>query len=367
MLELTELHPNDHPDFDGHETIVRAIDMSVGLHALIGVHNTVLGPSLGGCRIRPYTHEDDALTDVLRLSRGMTYKSALAGLPLGGGKAVILADPKKDKTDALFHAFGTAVEKLGGRYITAEDVGSNEHDMILINTQTSYVSGLPVAVNQPGGNPSPFTALGVFSGIQATLRHHLKQSSMNGLRVAVQGLGSVGFSLCEQLHAAGADLIVTDVDAVALKRAQDLFGARVVIVAPDDIYKQDVDVFSPCALGAVLNDITIPMITAKIIAGAANNQLARPHHDKMLKDKDILYAPDYVINAGGVIAVGYEYFRRAGVSPFSHGMTPQDLQVHVIAIGDRLKAIYQEAENYGMGAGAAADKLARTKVASASR
>lgn len=362
MLELKRLAPTDHPEFDGHETVLQAIDHAAGLHALIAVHNTVLGPSLGGCRIRAYGSEAEALTDVLRLSRGMTYKSALAGLPLGGGKAVIIANPKTDKTDAMIHAFGDAVQSLDGSYITAEDVGSNEGDMIRIATRTSFVSGLPVAAGETGGNPSPVTAYGVFCGLRASVLRALGRHDLNGLRVAVQGLGAVGFSLCEQLYAAGASLVVADVDQGALARAQEKMGDRLTVVPTDAIYAQDVEVFAPCALGAILNDATIPTLKARVIAGAANNQLATPAHDMALRGRGILYAPDYVINAGGVTAVGYEFFRRQGKNPFHHGMTPDDLNKHVEQIGANLNTIYDQADERGIGTGDAADELARRAV-----
>jgi leucine dehydrogenase len=363
MLKITEITPEGHPEFDSHERVVRIIDEAAGLHAMIAVHNTNLGPSLGGCRIRAYGSEDEALTDVLRLARGMTYKSALARLPLGGGKSVILANPKTDKSDALFHAFGDAIQSLKGIYITAEDVGSNEQDMIRISERTSYVCGLPVAVGTPGGNPSPFTAYGVFCGIRASLQPGLKRSDMQGLSVAIQGLGAVGYSLAQQLHQAGAVLYVADVDQGRLQQAQNEMPDRLNVVATDRIHSQDVDVFAPCALGAVLNDTTIPELRARIIAGAANNQLAHPVHDAMLKEKGILYAPDYVVNAGGVTAVGYEYFRRNHIQPFVHGMSANDLTAHVEQIGSRVGEIYELAKTRQTGTGTAADDLARRTVA----
>lgn len=363
MLKITDLVPDHHPEFDGHERVVQITDDAAGLRALIAVHNTNQGPSLGGCRIRSYGTQDEAMTDVLRLSRGMTYKSALAGLPLGGGKSVILANPKTDKTEALFQAFGDAVEALGGTYITAEDVGSNEQDMIRISSRTRYVCGLPAQDGAPGGNPSPVTAYGVFCGLRASLEPGLRRSDMRGLRVAIQGLGAVGYSLAQQLHAAGAELVVADIDAARMAQAQVEMPERLRVVGVDEIHRQDVDVFAPCALGAGLNDTTIPEIKARVIAGAANNQLARPEHDAILKARGILYAPDYVVNAGGVIAVGYEYFRRNGISPFAHSMEPGDLTRHVEQIGARVIEIFDRARAQNTGTGAAADNLARQTVA----
>ena len=289
-------------DFDHHEQVVYCSDEQTGLKAIIAVHNTNLGPAAGGCRFWDYENEDDALKDVLRLSKGMTYKNAMAGLRLGGGKAVIIGNPKQLKSQALFEAFGRAVERVGGRYITAEDVNITTADMAIVNTQTDYVSGL----EGKSGNPGPFTALGTFLGIKAAVKYKLGKDDLAGIKVAVQGLGSVGYSLCQKLHAAGAELIVTDINEVALEKAKTELGATVVGL--DEIYSQDVDVFSPCALGASVNDQTIDQLKAVIVAGCANNQLAEARHDLALKERGILYAPDYVINAGGIINVALEIY-----------------------------------------------------------
>ncbi|WP_371185216.1 Leu/Phe/Val dehydrogenase [Thalassotalea maritima] len=289
-------------DFDHHEQVVYCTDEQTGLKAIIAVHNTNLGPAAGGCRFWDYQNEEDALKDVLRLSRGMTYKNAMAGLKLGGGKAVIIGNPKQLKSTELFEAFGRAVNRLGGRYYTAEDVNITTADMAIVNTVTDYVSGL----EGKSGNPGPFTALGTFLGIKAAVKYKLGKDDLTGIKVAVQGLGSVGYSLCEKLHAAGASLIVTDINPETLAKAEKELNATVVGL--DEIYSQDVDVFSPCALGASINDSTINQLKASIVAGCANNQLAEARHDKALADLGILYAPDYVINAGGIINVALEIY-----------------------------------------------------------
>lgn len=289
-------------DFDDHEQVVFCSDDESGLKAIIAIHNTNLGPAAGGCRFWDYTKDEDAITDALRLSKGMTYKNAMAGLKLGGGKAVIIGNPKNLKSKALFKAFGRAIDNLGGRYYTAEDVNITTADMAIVNQATNFVSGL----EGKSGNPGPFTAIGTFLGIKAAVKHKLNRNSLEGISVAVQGLGSVGYSLCEKLHKAGATLIVTDINQNILHKAENELSAKTVSL--DDIYKQDVDVFSPCALGASINDETIGQIKAGIIAGCANNQLAEMRHDKALFDKGILYAPDYVINAGGIINVALEIY-----------------------------------------------------------
>ena len=287
-------------DFDDHEQVVFCSDKATGLKAIIAVHSTALGPGAGGCRFWDYDNDEQALTDVLRLSKGMTYKNAMAGLKLGGGKAVIIGNPKKLKSTALFEAFGRAVNNVGGRYYTAEDVNITTSDMAIVNQQTEFVAGL----DGKSGNPAPFTALGTFLGIKACVKHKLNRDDLNGLKVAVQGLGSVGYGLCEHLHKAGAKLFVTDINQKALDSASIEFGATVVSL--DEIYDQDVDIYAPCALGASVNDNTIKRLKAKIIAGCANNQLAEPRHDQALVDNGILYAPDYVINAGGIINISFE-------------------------------------------------------------
>ncbi|TFH02705.1 MAG: Glu/Leu/Phe/Val dehydrogenase [Calditrichales bacterium] len=288
----------------GHEQVVLCHEEATGLRAVIVIHNTILGPALGGCRMWPFESEEEAISDALRLSRGMTYKNAAAGLNLGGGKAVIIGNPNKDKSEALFRAFGRFVQSLGGRYITAEDVGTSVEDMEYINMETEFVAGLPEQFGG-SGDPSPFTALGVFEGIKASVKYRLNKNDLKGIRVAVQGAGHVGYYLCEMLDNAGAELVITDIFEEKVEKVVSDFGADAV--AGDDIYSVDADVFAPCALGAILNDDTISRMKFKVIAGGANNQLLDEDiHGKKLKGKNILYAPDYLINAGGVTNVFFE-------------------------------------------------------------
>ncbi len=285
----------------GHERVLFCSNPDVGLQAIIAVHSTVLGPGLGGVRMWPYANMEEALTDVLRLSRGMTYKAAAAGLNLGGGKAVIVGDPKKDKSEALFRCFGEYVESLGGFYITAEDVGTDMEDMELILTETRFVTGVSPA-HGGGGDPSPVTAFGVLQGMKAAVRWTFGDASLAGRAVAIQGMGSVGFHLASYLKEERAKLFGADIDAEATDRAKDELGVEIVPV--DEILAVPCDVVAPCALGASLNDETIPRLQARIVAGAANNQLAdEERHGRALAERGILYAPDFVLNAGGLINV----------------------------------------------------------------
>ena len=286
----------DHPDFDAHEDVVFAHDPATGLRAIIAIHDTTLGPALGGCRIRDYASDDAALADVLRLSRGMSYKAALAGLPLGGGKAVILTAPGRPKTPAMMRAMGRAVERLGGRYVTAEDVGSTVADMDEVAKATAHVGGRA----GDGGDPSPFTARGVFLCLEAAVRHRLGRD-LAGVHVALKGLGHVGFALAGFLHAAGARLTVADIDAGRVAEAKRAFGAAVAPV--EAIAALGADVFAPCALGGDLCAAAIPRLGAGIVCGAANNQLATAEDDIRLARRGVLYCPDYLVNAGGVISV----------------------------------------------------------------
>jgi leucine dehydrogenase len=290
----------DLPDFDNHEQVVLCSDKETGLKAVIAIHSTKLGPAVGGCRMWDYANDSEAIVDALRLSRGMTYKNAMAGLKMGGGKSVIIGDAKKIKSEALFKAFGRMLNNLNGRYISAEDVNINTNDIAIANTVTPFVTG----TEGKSGNPSPFTALGTYLGVKAAVKFKFQTDDLTGLKVAVQGLGSVGYGLCEHLHKAGAKLIVADLNENMLARIEKEMGAT--IVGLNDIYDQDVDVYAPCALGATINDNTIDRIKAKIIAGCANNQLAEPRHGLELLNRGILYAPDYVINAGGIINVSFE-------------------------------------------------------------
>jgi leucine dehydrogenase len=289
------------PAFDHHERVWCGRDDPRGLTAIVAIHSTALGPALGGTRVWPHESFEAALTDALRLSRGMTYKSAVAGLPLGGGKAVIIADPKTEKTEALLEAYAEMLVALQGQYITAEDVGMTLADADFLRRYAPNVTG---TTRGGSGNPSPVTAHGVFLGIKAALKHRRGSDSLSGITVAVQGLGSVGWSLCEELHAEGATLVVCDIDPARVERARKDFGARAV--APDAILSIGADVFAPCALGGVISAGTIPMLEAEIVAGSANNQLARHEDARHLMERGILYAPDYVINAGGLINVAAE-------------------------------------------------------------
>lgn len=288
----------------GYEEVYRATDRRSGLLAFIAVHDTTLGPALGGCRMWHFSREDDAITDVLRLARGMTFKSAVAKTGLGGGKAVIVGDPKTQKSTELFRSMGRFIHTVGGRYITAEDVGTGTGDMITMRGETPYVSGLP-RDKGGSGDPSPFTALGTFQGIVACAEEAFGKKDLNGLTVAVQGLGNVGYDLARRLKEAGAKLIVTDVNESRVQQAVKELGARAS--TPQSIYGETCDILSPCALGAVINDRTIPMLKCRIVAGAANNQLAEDRHGEALLERGILYAPDFVINAGGIINVSVEF------------------------------------------------------------
>ena len=278
-------------------------DKATGLKAIVAIHDSRLGPALGGCRFLAYDTDEDAVVDALRLARGMTYKAAITGLAHGGGKSVLIRPSQHFDRVALFRAFGRFVDDLGGHYITAEDSGTGLEDMEVIRTVTKHVTGVDTA-HGGSGDPSPFTALGVRRGIEACVKFSLQRSSLEGVHVAVQGVGHVGYHLCKELHAAGAKLSVADVDPLKAERAQREFGAAVVPL--DRIFEIECDVIAPCALGSALNDTTIPRIKAKIVAGAANNQLAQPRHGDDLHARGILYAPDYAINAGGLVNVAQE-------------------------------------------------------------
>lgn len=304
-----------------------AHDAASGLRAIVAIHDTTLGPALGGCRFIPYAREEDALVDALRLARGMTYKAALAGLPHGGGKSVLIRpeNPHFDRA-AIFRAFARFVDDLGGHYITAEDSGTGPEDMEVVRSITRHVTGFDPAKGG-SGDPSPFTALGVRRGIEACVKLRLGADSLEGIHVAVQGVGHVGYHLCRELAAQGARLSVADVDPLKSERAKRDFGAS--IVALDAIFDVDCDVIAPCALGSALNDETIPRIRASIIAGAANNQLAEPRHGDDVNARGILYAPDYAINAGGLINVAFEVT----------GYDPQKSRERVMQIYDTIYEI----------------------------
>jgi leucine dehydrogenase len=288
-----------------YEQVVFCQDKQSGLKAIIAIHDTTLGPALGGTRMWTYASEEAAIEDALRLAKGMTYKNAAAGLNLGGGKTVIIGDPRKDKNEEMFRAFGRYIQGLNGRYITAEDVGTTVADMDLIHEETDYVTGISPAFGS-SGNPSPVTAYGVYRGMKAAAKEAFGADSLEGKTIAVQGVGNVAYNLCRHLHEEGAQLIVTDINKEAVQRAVEEFGAKAV--EPDEIYSVDCDIYAPCALGAVINDETIPQIKAKVIAGAANNQLKDTKHGDIIHEMGIVYAPDYVINAGGVINVADELY-----------------------------------------------------------
>ncbi|AGK54824.1 branched-chain amino acid dehydrogenase [Bacillus sp. 1NLA3E] len=288
-----------------YEQLVFCQDKQSGLKAIIAIHDTTLGPALGGTRMWTYSSEDDAIEDALRLARGMTYKNAAAGLNLGGGKTVIIGDPRRDKNEEMFRAFGRYIQGLNGRYITAEDVGTTVADMDLIHEETDFVTGISPAFGS-SGNPSPATAYGVYRGMKAAAKEAFGTDSLEGKVVAIQGVGNVAINLCKHLRGEGAELIVTDIHKESVQRAIDEFGAKAV--EPDEIYGVVCDIYAPCALGAVINDETIPRLKAKVIAGSANNQLKETKHGDMIHELGIVYAPDYVINAGGVINVADELY-----------------------------------------------------------
>ncbi|WP_440996519.1 Leu/Phe/Val dehydrogenase [Arhodomonas sp. SL1] len=344
----------EHPEFRGHERVVFGYEEASGLRAIIAIHDTRLGSALGGCRIYPYADSGEALTDVLRLSRGMTYKSAMAGLPLGGGKAVVIADPHRGKSPALLRAMGRFVESLGGRYVTAEDSGTGVDDLRAMAEETDHVVGIADKRDENGevhsGDPSPATARGVFVGMQACAREALGRADLHGLRVGIQGLGHVGHHLAALLHEAGAELWVSDIQEDAVRRASAEFNAEVVGV--DAIHAAPVEVFAPCALGAVLNEDTIPEIQAAIVAGSANNQLATEADGERLRRRGILYAPDYVINAGGVIDVADEH----------HGYDPFRVRRRIDAIADTLTEIFGRSRREGLPTNEIADRIAEERL-----
>ncbi|MGH6945466.1 MAG: Glu/Leu/Phe/Val family dehydrogenase [Geminicoccaceae bacterium] len=290
-----------HPEYDAHEQIAFASDQQSGLRAIVALHSTALGPAFGGCRMLPYADEAKALTDVLRLSRGMTYKAAICELPYGGGKSVILGDPRRDKTKELLCAMGRLVDGFAGRYVIADDVGTTLEDLAVMRTVTPHTAAATASARQP----LAVTAYGVLMAQSAALAHHLGKENFRGLRVAVQGLGNVGFPLCGYLRERGASLVVTDLERERGTRAERAHGARAV--GAEEIYDQKVELFAPCALGAILDDDTIKRLKARIVCGGANNQLALPRHDAQLAERGIVYVPDYLANAGGVIDFHQEH------------------------------------------------------------
>ena len=336
-------------DTTGHEQVVFCHNKEAGLKAIIAIHNTVLGPALGGTRMWPYKSEDEALNDVLRLSRGMTYKNAVAGLNLGGGKAVIIGDPAKDKSEALFRAFGQFVESLGGRYITAEDVGIDVNDMEFVFRETEYVTGVH-QVHGGSGDPSPFTAYGTLQGLMATLHKKFGDEEVGKHSYAVQGLGHVGMEFVKLLKERGAKIFVTDINKQLVDKAVSEYGAEAVGL--DDIYDVNADVYSPCALGGTINEKTLPRLKAKIICGAANNQLATNEIGDELQRRGILYAPDYAVNAGGVMNVSLEI----------DGYNRERAMRMMRTIYHNLGRIYEISERDGIPTYQAADRLAEERI-----
>ncbi len=339
----------EHDALRGHERIVFAADEASGLRAIIAIHSTVLGPSGGGVRFYPYASSDEALTDALRLSWAMTSKFTLAGLPFGGGKSVIIGDPRKIKTDGLLEAFGRAVDDLGGRYVCGEDVGTTPEDMAVIHRTTEHVAGRPDTT----GDTSPATGEGLFHAIRAAVKQWLGRSDVEGVSVAVQGAGNVGYHLCKHLSEHGARLFVADIDRAAVDRAVDAFGATAV--PADEILSFDADVLSPCALGAVLNDRTIPEIKAPIICGGANNQLAEERHADVLAERGVLFVPDFLANAGGAII---------GTSPFL-GVGEAEVARKVAAIYDTCISLLELAEQESVPPNQAAERLVEQRLAAA--
>src|SRR5690625_143543 len=347
MMEIFSYMAND-----DYEQLLFCQDKNSGLKAMIAIHDTTLGPALGGARMWTYDSEEKAIEDALRLARGMTYKNAAAGLNLGGGKAVIIGDPNKDKNEEMFRAFGRYIQSLNGRYITAEDVGTTVDDMDFIHMETDYVTG--TSGFGSSGNPGPVTAYGVYKGIQATAKEAFGTDSLAGKTVAVQGIGNVAFRLCHYLYEEGAQLIVTDINKKAVEKAVEKFGATAV--DPDDIYDVACDIYSPCALGATLNDETIPKLQAKAIAGSANNQLKLEKHGDDLYERGIVYAPDFVINAGGVINVADE------LQP--NGYQQERAMKKVESIYDNLMKVFEISNRDQIPTYLDADRMAEERIAS---
>jgi leucine dehydrogenase len=343
-------------DYDEHELVQLVHDRASGLTAIIALHSTHLGPGAGGTRFWHYAHAQGAMRDALRLSRGMSYKNAMAGLPMGGGKAVVLLDAQRTKTAELLSAFGDAIEALGGRYVTAEDVGASEADMVAIARRTAHVCGLPVGEGAAGGDPGPFTAMGIFLGIKAAVAHKLGQDSVSGVQVALQGCGSVGGGVARLLAAEGARLTLADIDGARARALASELGAEAV--EAEAIMDVTCDVFSPNALGAILDDEGVARLGCAIVAGGANNQLARREHGRLLADRGILYAPDYVINAGGIINVSLEYLARQHGERFDG----EDVRRRIEQIPERLEAIWRESDATGESADVVADRMAQRLI-----
>lgn len=342
----------EHSEFDDHEHVAFYQDKASGLKAIIAVHNSNLGNALGGCRMWPYANDEEALRDVLRLSKGMTYKAAMAGLKQGGGKAVILGNPRTEKSPEKMFAMGQFVESLSGKYISAEDSGLTVDDLKLMAKQTKHVAGIQAKYHinsEPAdGNPAPSTSYGVFVGLKTSVKYALN-ADLKGIKVAIQGLGHVGMRLAKHLHNQGAILFVTDIHADNIDVAVKEFGATAV--TPDEIYGLDVDVFAPCAMGAILNEENINKLKAKVVAGAANNQLATEQLGQLLVERGILYAPDYVINAGGIIDIYHQSIESSDAK----------LRAHIEKISDTLIEVYQRAKLEGIATNVVANQIAEER------
>ena len=334
-----------------HDQLVFWSDVASGYRGIIAIHDTTLGPALGGTRFWNYASEAEAITDVLRLARGMTYKAAITGLALGGGKSVIIGDNHTTEREAIFRAHGRAIETLGGRYITAADVGTSVDDMEYLRKETQWVTGL----KGRSGDPGPITAFGVCQGLKACARFRYGEESLEGRHIVVQGLGHVGYHLCKHLAEEGARLSVADIEDERVRKAVADFGATAV--APDDVYGIDADIFSPCALGAVINDDTLDTLKVDIVAGSANNQLAEPRHGEALHEKGIVYAPDYVISAGGICSVYGEL----------EGWTAEQSMEKARGIYECLLQVFGKALLEDIPTSQAADSLARRRIAEARR
>jgi leucine dehydrogenase len=343
--------PWAYPDFDAHEALHFVTDEAAGLKAIIAVHSTHLGPAAGGSRFWHYENDSDALTDALRLSRGMSYKNAMAGLPLGGGKTVLLAPADRTKAPGMLEAFGDAVESLGGQYVTAEDVGMSVEDMIAVARRTRFVAGLPVEGGEVGGDPGPHTAYGVFLGIKAAVKRALGKDSLAGLHIAMQGAGSVASGVARRAAQEGAKLTIADVDSGRAAKLAAETGAA--IVDPSAILTLEADVLSPNALGAILDEASIAALNVPVVAGGANNQLATAGDGRRLMERGILYAPDYVINAGGIINVSTEYLKDGG---------PELVRQRIEAIPGRLDQIWAESVDSGRDPAAVADAMAQKLI-----
>jgi leucine dehydrogenase len=339
--------------FDDHERVIFCRDAQTGLKAIIAIHSTALGPAAGGTRLWAYESDDAALHDVLRLSHAMSYKNAMAGLKFGGGKAVIIKTPGFDGTDALYEKYAGFIDQLNGAFVTAEDVGMSVEIMQTIARKTKYVSGLPAKEGQAGGDPSPKTSYGIFRGIEAAVAFQLGCDAVGGLTIAVQGVGNVGYHLCRFLAEAGANLVVADIDEARVKRACDEFGATAV--AHDEIVMQKADVLAPCALGAIINAKSIPSLQTTIVAGGANNQLETLEDGQALSAAGILYAPDYVINGGGIINVASEFYGDAD---------DDEVMRRIGEIGPRLTGIFEAARQSGKPTNVVADEMARKIIES---